>query len=67
MLPARLTVRQKVAFLQVFLASAALAVGLLVGDATAGAGEASPAPAGAPRVLAVTFENDVNPVSADYL
>jgi membrane-bound serine protease (ClpP class) len=56
----------KAAFLRAILTASALAALLLTGaaaqGATAGAAGASP-----PRVLAVEFENDVNPVTQDYL
>ena len=45
-------------YLRAFWASLAAAAGLLFASAAHGA---------TPRVLAVEFENDVNPVTADYV
>jgi membrane-bound serine protease (ClpP class) len=56
----------KGAFLRAVLTASALAAFLLTGSAahpaTASAAQSNP-----PRVLAVVFENDVNPVTQDYL
>jgi membrane-bound serine protease (ClpP class) len=56
----------KAAFLRALLTASALAAFLLTG-AAAHPATAVAAKSGQPRVLAVVFENDVNPVTQDYL